>query len=143
MQIIWECEKQGLVHNVDNCQGEIRALCNCCTCACAVLRTWQYGQRNAGAPSRYVVEFDPQKCTLDGACVSVCPSGARKIEDGRMVVDPSVCVGCGLCVTTCPTSANRMVLREQPPQIPHTYLDLYGKIGREALFGMVKRKLLG
>ncbi len=60
-----------------------------------------------------------------------------------MVVDPSVCVGCGLCVTTCPQHANRMVLREQSPHIPRTYFELYGKIGREALLGMVKRKVLG
>jgi ferredoxin/DNA-binding MarR family transcriptional regulator len=143
MEIIWRCEGEGLVHNVDNCQGAIRALCNCCSCCCAVLKSWQRGQRNAGGASRYVAAFDAAKCRLVGACVSVCPSGARRLEDGRVVVDPSVCLGCGLCVAACPEGANRLVPREPQPRIPRTNPELYGKIGREALLGMVKRKVLG
>ncbi len=143
MTIIWRCEQEGLVHNVDNCRGQIRALCNCCACCCAVVKTWQRGQRNAGGPSRYVVRFDPTKCTRVGACVSVCPSGARRIEDGHIAVDAAACVGCGLCVTACPESANRLVPREALPPMPRTNPELYAKIGREALIGMVKRRILG
>ena len=41
-----------------------------------------------------------------GACVSVCPLGARAISFGqwnqyRPVIEPG-CVGCGLCVEVCP-----------------------------------------
>ncbi len=143
IDILWRCEEEGLVHNVDNCMAEIQSLCNCCPCCCAVLKTWAQGLTNAGAPSRYVVSFDTDKCTLCEACISRCPTDARAIQDGHMVINPESCLGCGLCVSACPEAANRMVLRETQRRIPKTHDALYGKIGREAIVGIVKNKILG
>ena len=143
MKIIRQCEELGLVHNVDNCTEEIQSLCNCCSCCCVLLKVWARGQTNAGAPSRYVVEHDVDKGILCETCISRCPTNARSVINERLVSNTSMCLGCGLCVTTCPQGANRMVLREKPSKIPRTYGDLYGKIGREAIVGMVKRKIVG
>ncbi|MDY7041462.1 MAG: 4Fe-4S binding protein, partial [Chloroflexota bacterium] len=143
LDIIWQCEELGLVHNVDNCREGIQGLCNCCSCCCVVLRAWQLGQTNASGPSRYVVVFDEDKCTLCENCVSRCPTPARAVRDGRLVVDAGTCVGCGLCVTACQQGANRMVLREEQPKIPKDHDSLYSKIGREAIVGMVKRRVFG
>jgi electron transport complex protein RnfB len=143
MQILWQCEELGLVHNVDNCQEEIRGLCNCCPSCCAVLNAWMRGQKNAGAPSRYAARHDADKCKRCEVCISRCPTGARAIRDGQMVVDADMCLGCGLCVTACPQHANQMVPRETQSKIPRTNTDLYDKIGREAIIGMIKTKILG
>jgi len=35
-----------------------------------------------------------------------------------------------------------MILRKRPPKVPQTFNRLYGKLEREALFGMAKNKIL-
>jgi len=143
MRIIWEAEADGLVHNVDNCEGEIGSVCNCCPCCSILLRSWQRGMRNADSPSRYRVVLDAARCELCQACVEHCPSGARSVVEGRLAVDDGLCLGCGLCVSACPQGANRMVAREQPPRLAKTADALYGRIGREAIVGIVKQRIVG
>ena len=143
LQIVRSAEQQGLVHNVDNCEGEIGSVCNCCPCCSILLTSWQRGLTNADSPSRYRVAFAPQECQLCQACVAVCPTRARAVDDGRLAIDDARCLGCGLCVSACPHGANRMVLREVQAKLPATADALYGKIGREALVGIAKQRLLG
>lgn len=143
LEIVRMAEVQGLVHNVDNCEGEIGSVCNCCSCCSILLTSWQRGMTNADSPSRYRLAFAAEQCQLCQACVEVCPTGARAIDDGRMAIDDARCLGCGLCVSTCPQGANRMVLREVQARLPATAEALYGKIGREALVGIAKQRLLG
>ena len=40
LEILKMCEEEGLVHNVDNCEGELRTLCNCCACSCVVYEVY-------------------------------------------------------------------------------------------------------
>jgi uncharacterized Fe-S center protein len=101
------------------------------------------GETNAGAPSRYVVDFSQEKCSGCEACISRCPVGAWAVVDGEAVVDTDRCIGCGLCVTACPTGAVRMVLREEIEKIPKSLPKLQNKVMREVAFAYVKRKLLG
>ena len=143
IEILKNCESLGLVHNVDNCEGQIRSICNCCPCCCVVMKSVMRGETNAGAPSRYAVNFDPEKCNNCEACISRCPTGSWSIASEKMVVDTDRCIGCGLCVTTCPTGAIKMALREKTRKIPRTLPKLYKKIGREVLLSIAKRKILG
>ena len=53
------------------------------------------------------------------------------------------CIGCGRCASGCPEDAIKMVMRKQTAHIEKTNSDLWNKIKREAIFGIVKRKLLG
>lgn len=39
-------------------------------------------------------------------CVSACPMGAAKVENGKLVIDRSICSNCGRCGGKCPFRAN-------------------------------------
>jgi ferredoxin len=56
--------------------------------------------------SENVVRND-EKCTHCGACVTVCPTKAFKLDfDTRLIsFDASKCIACGLCLKTCPLRA--------------------------------------
>jgi len=47
------------------------------------------------------------RCTNCGACITVCPTGAFKLElPARGVIfDNEKCIACGLCITACPPRA--------------------------------------
>lgn len=45
--------------------------------------------------------FYEHKCIGCGECLSVCPSGAHKIEDGAHTLDRSLCISCGRCADAC------------------------------------------
>lgn len=143
MKILWECEQAGLVHNVDNCEGQIATLCNCCMCSCAVMRSIERGQTNMGAPSRYATNLIEENCTLCGICVETCPVHALAIDDDRLSIDLQKCIGCGHCVSACPEAALHMLLREKQPRIMADNAALMGKITREAMIGLARKKILG
>lgn len=44
-------------------------------------------------------------CTHCGACVSVCPVGALRIEDGEVCYDWAKCKMCDACIHVCPHSS--------------------------------------
>lgn len=141
MQILYECETQGLVHNVSNCEGKIQTLCNCCECSCAVLKAWTRGMRNTTSPSQYLVHLDSDRCTLEMACLEACPVDALGIQDEKLVIDEAECLGCGLCISSCPTGALHLELRDSPPKVFKDNNALYRNIYTESVLGLVGRKL--
>ena len=143
LEIVRHSEELGLVHNVDNAEGEIGSLCNCCPCCSVLLTSWNRGLTNANAPSRYMVRFTEERCILCQACVKRCPTGARAVRQSRMTTDHDVCLGCGLCITACEQGANQMVPRERQAKLAPTVDALYARIGREAIVGMAIGKVLG
>ena len=44
------------------------------------------------------------RCTLCGACLDACPSGAIALRE-TAEVDVASCTGCGACVDACPNGA--------------------------------------
>ena len=143
LEIVRRSEELGLVHNVDNAEGEIGSLCNCCPCCSVLLTSWNRGLTNTDSPSRYRVLLTEDRCILCQACVERCPTGARAVQEARMTTDDDLCLGCGLCVTACEQGANQMVLRERQAKLAPTTEALYVKIGREAIVGMAVNKILG
>ena len=55
------------------------------------------------------IVLDPARCSGDGACAHVCPSGAITVQPAETgwtwQLDDSHCVFCGLCVAACPDGA--------------------------------------
>ena len=141
MQILYECETHGLVHNVSNCEGEIQTLCNCCECSCAVLKAWTRGMRNTTSPSRFVIQLDSDKCTLERDCIDACPAGALQVFNETLEIVEGECLGCGLCIPACPKDALHLELRESPPKVYKDNAALYRSIYTESALGLIGRKL--
>jgi ferredoxin len=141
MDILYECETHGLVHNVSNCEGKIQTLCNCCECSCGVLKAWNRGLRNTTSPSRYLIKLDAEKCDLQKSCVAACPVNALSIESQALVVNKEMCIGCGLCIPACPEAALHLELRENPPKVFKDNDALYRNIYTESAIGLVGRSL--
>jgi len=141
MQILYDCETKGLVHNVSNCEGKIQTLCNCCECSCGVLKAWNRGMRNTTSPSRFIVSMDRKKCKLFGDCIDACPVDALSIQDQQLQIDLNQCLGCGLCIHSCPEGALFLKTREKPPKIYKDNDALYRSIYAESAVGLIGRKL--
>ncbi len=53
------------------------------------------------------VTRNEERCTHCGACVTVCPTGAFRVDPKTMMIifEDEKCIGCGLCITACPPRA--------------------------------------
>lgn len=140
LEILKECERQGLVHNVNNAQGKIHSLCNCCACSCGVIKSVQRGETNAGASSRFVAVYAEEICVQCGICAGVCPTKALSFTESQLKFNQDKCIGCGLCVSHCPEGALHMAPREKSPDIPESVEKMFGRINREAIIGMLASK---
>jgi len=143
LSIIRLSADHGLIHNVDNCAGEINCICNCCSCCCSSISTFQRGMKSGNAPSRYRVIYLEDDCRMCQTCVEICPTEARRVDLDRIVTDQTMCLGCGLCVNSCPEGANYMIQRENQPDLHATRDELYAKIGKEAIVGLARQKVMG
>ncbi len=144
LAILRDCEKQGLVHNADNFQGQIRGLCNCCSCCCPGMIATAKGMKNIEAVSRYDVANEPAKCISDFACVSICPVHAITEADGDgITIDHELCFGCGLCVSVCPEAALKMVVREHQPKLPKSAQAMQNALMSEVILGTIVNKVTG
>ena len=103
-QIMANSEKEGLVHMVDNAQGQIKHTCNCCGHYC-----WNVGiirrrkiPRDQLMAVYFIRETELDECIGCGACADICPVDAVKMVDDKPRVDQDWCIGCGVCAIQCP-----------------------------------------
>ncbi len=134
--ILVNCEKEGLVHMVDNAQGQIKHTCNCCGHYC-----WNVGiikrrkiPRDILMAVYFIRDTDLDECTGCGACVEICPVDAIDLIRGQAAVDRDWCIGCGVCAVSCPTSAISIV-RRSGKAAPVDFADLHGRIKKERNLG--------
>ena len=111
-EIIEKCEKEGLVHVVDNRQTVGHVICNCCRDCCL---NWPImkGPKKWVAPSRFEAVVDPDLCSGCEVCLDRCFFDAIVMENDLAVIKAENCLGCGVCAVTCPTEA--MHLKEVRP----------------------------
>ena len=133
-KILQDCEKEGLVHMVDNAQGEIKHTCNCCGHYC-----WNVGiirrrkiPRDVLMAVYFIRETELDECIGCGACGEICPVDAvSTIVDGKAGVDSGWCIGCGVCAVSCPTEAISIKRREGMNDAPEDFDQLHRNISRE------------
>jgi electron transport complex protein RnfB len=103
----------GLVHTVSNNQEGVWYICNCCTCACGILRGLvDFGIANVVARSAFVNQVDESVCVPCQICMDYCQFNAITIDEVAHI-DENRCVGCGVCVMACPEEAMSLIRRPQ------------------------------
>lgn len=125
MEILKASHEEGLVHTVDNVEGHMGTICNCCGCACVFLDTQKKMGLHTISSSNYVAMVVADACVGCGICEERCPMDAIAVGDGsRAAVDADRCIGCGVCTPTCEVDAVRLVLRAEvmPPPDPGEFL---------------------
>lgn len=146
VQILQSSEREGLVHFVDNAEGRIRSLCNCCSCSCLLLNVLKRGGGNAGGPSRYLIRYSGADVSELALCAQICPTGALSYN-GALSVNYGKCIGCGLCVSRCREHGHEGVLwlvpRGKHPRIHKSNEALWKQITRESAVGVIVNKLKG
>jgi len=131
-RILADCEKEGLVHMVDNARGEIKHTCNCCGHYC-----WNVGiikrrkiPRDVLMAVYFIRETDLEQCIGCGACADICPVAAVEMAREQPRVDLDWCIGCGVCAVACPTASISMIRRSEKKP-PRTVSDLHQRIRLE------------
>ena len=144
LEVLRITEEAGLVHFVDNAEGEIKHNCNCCGCAC-----WNVGNirrrkipRDAIMATYFMRETDSEACTGCGECATICPVEAVQMTDEAPVTDGEWCIGCGVCATVCPTGAVVLKVREDRigERPAATFRELHHKMLDEKKSGVAGRK---
>lgn len=103
----------GLVHSVSNNQRGLWYLCNCCTCACGILRGLaELGMANVIAASAFVCQVDGDRCSACGECTERCSFDALTMDLAAQI-NAVRCAGCGSCVLVCPQEALSLVRRPE------------------------------
>ncbi len=120
MQILKGADDEGLVHIIDNIEGHIHTICNCCGCCCAFLvPVNEHSGLEILSYSNYLAGVDAEECIGCGTCEERCPVQAITVGDEIAKVDHTVCLGCGVCVSGCDSDAIKLVQKEKikpPPQ---------------------------
>ncbi len=121
LKIMEKCEEEGLVHSVENYDGKIGTLCNCCGCCCLFLDSRKRLGVHSISPSNYRSMVNEASCSGCGTCEEICQMGAIRVAEVA-VVDEGRCIGCGLCASACPEKAVGLspVREIEPPPDPMT-----------------------
>jgi len=116
LKVLEEAEEAGLVHSTVNAQTKPQFICNCCTCACLILRgLTELNNPRAIAKSNFLPMRDNEQCSKCKNCIRICPMNANVYhaphdkEPERIFFLEERCIGCGLCAYHCPNDAIRLV----------------------------------
>ena len=115
LNLLKETEEAGLVHTAVYSKRGIIYMCNCCTCACPILRRLKNSENPRElSSSGFIPEINRKKCVLCGKCIEICPLDARSYypdsENPQQIdVNATQCVGCGQCASHCSEGASVLV----------------------------------
>jgi ferredoxin len=125
-------EKDGLVHMVDNTQGQIKHTCNCCGHYC-----WNVGiirrrkiPRDQLMAVYFIRDTHLEECVGCGNCTEICPVDAVEMVEDLPMVNDDWCIGCGVCAVSCPAEVISIKRRIDDPA-PETFNALHQRIRDE------------
>ncbi|MBU2551718.1 MAG: 4Fe-4S binding protein [Proteobacteria bacterium] len=113
IEMLKQCEEEGLIHVGDNRRSVGHVICNCCSDCCLNWPSVRTGLGKFVVPSRFLAVVDADLCTACETCLERCYFEAITVDD-TAVIDADKCMGCGLCLVTCPTEA--INLKEVRPE---------------------------
>jgi ferredoxin len=133
----------GLVHSVSNVREEITYICNCCTCACGILRgVVELGMANVVARSAFVNQVDETLCIGCEDCVDSCQFQALSLQEFVIHIDRVCCVGCGVCVASCLEGALGLVRRPPEEVLPVSGSEADWRVWRSGARGIDLQRVL-
>ncbi len=131
MEAVDRSEEAGLIHFTDNVENA-NISCNCCACCCVSLATLtRFNTPAMFTSSRYRVAAEPARCVACEACIKICPAGALRLYDQKLMAEPWRCIGCGNCVSRCQSGALKLVLRPDHAPVPENFGQLFMSLGKE------------
>jgi len=82
-EIIRKAERDGLMHQIPNTEGEghTHAICNCCYCSCYAMRAASMYHNPDMVRSNYTAVVNEEECVGCGECLDVCPTGAIQLGE--------------------------------------------------------------
>jgi len=118
LKVIESAEEEGLIHCTYNVERGQIFVCNCCACACAIIRSAKmFNAPYLLAKSHFTAAIDAESCSACGVCATErCPMDAIVEKNGAYDVLPERCIGCGACVSSCPTES---ITLNRKPEAEH------------------------
>jgi len=122
MELLRDCEREGLMHSVWTfITPFIGAICNCDLASGCMAMNMTVGHGiKVMWKGEYVAELDATACTGCGACVSRCPFNAIDMPPDRhqpAVLRQQDCYGCGVCRAACTAGAIKLLDRTAVPLV--------------------------
>lgn len=114
LDILRSEDERGHIHTAwfkDAMHNRFYAICNCCTCCCLGMKSYQRGTPRL-CHSGYQPRLDMELCSNCWCCVDICPFSAVSDAEPHPLIDQEACMGCGLCVSHCPHQA--LTLEQAP-----------------------------
>lgn len=107
LELMKQCEKDGLIHVSDNKRAPGHVICNCCSDCCIAWPSVRTGLGKFIAPSRFCAQVDADHCSSCETCLDRCFFEAIDMSgpDDTAEIAADKCMGCGVCLVTCPEDA--------------------------------------
>jgi Pyruvate/2-oxoacid:ferredoxin oxidoreductase delta subunit len=123
IDILSEVREKGAVHSVihekDDCNLPVMAICNCCWDCCGILKPYNMGAISLMYNASYSAQIkDGANCKTCGNCEKFCPTTAMRMQDDEMQLNKNLCIGCGQCALQCPQNNIEMYPNDRIVYLP-------------------------
>jgi NAD-dependent dihydropyrimidine dehydrogenase PreA subunit len=125
LNILKDANEEGLVHIIDNVEGHMSTICNCCGCCCVFLDTQKKMGIHAISSSNYIAGVNFEACVGCGTCEERCPMEAIAVkDDGVAEVHADLCAGLNFSSALIKEGLTKLKLpsldgRGQAPAMPY------------------------
>ncbi len=121
--ILSEVREKGAIHSAihekEDCNLPVQAICNCCWDCCAILKPYNMGAVSIMYNASFSAQVkDGAQCKTCGNCAKFCPTTAMRMENKEVQFNAKLCIGCGQCALQCPRNNIEMYADERTVYLP-------------------------